>query len=146
MGRDVWTLTFTQITDFGKFFFIMEVLYFFQVASLKFALLFFYMRVFPAQQVQRLLWATVAINLIFALVSVVVALLQCTPMSFYWTRWDGEHRGSCINVNALAWSNAAISIILDGWMLAIPLWQIKSLNLHWKRKIGVGLMFCVGTL
>jgi hypothetical protein len=31
-------------------------------------------------------------------------------------------------------------------MLAIPLAQLKTLNLHWKKKIGVGLMFCVGTL
>ena len=23
--------------------------------------------------------------------------------------------------------------------------QLKSLNLHWKKKVGVGLMFCVGT-
>jgi hypothetical protein len=31
-------------------------------------------------------------------------------------------------------------------MLGIPLWQIRSLKLHWKKKIGVAMMFFVGTL
>jgi hypothetical protein len=49
-------------------------------------------------------------------------------------------------VNGLAWSNAAISIVLDGWMLALPISQLFGLQLHWKKKIGVAMMFVVGTL
>ena len=51
-----------------------------------------------------------------------------------------------LNKNAIGWANAAISVALDLWMIAIPLWQIRSLNLHWKKKIGVVIMFLVGTL
>lgn len=39
-----------------------------------------------------------------------------------------------------------MSIALDLWILAIPLWQLRSLKMHWKKKVGVALMFCVGTL
>jgi hypothetical protein len=146
MGRDIWTLTADQITNFGKFFFIMEINYFFQVASLKLALLFFYVRIFPSALVRRLLWGTIVFTVIFGLTFIFMATFQCTPVEYYWQKWDREHTGSCLNINILAWSNAAISIALDGWMLAIPLWQLNNLNLNWKRKIGVGLMFCVGTL
>ncbi|KAG5982710.1 hypothetical protein E4U55_001500 [Claviceps digitariae] len=145
IGRDIWTMTPTQITNFSKFFFIMEILYFFQVAALKLALLFFYIRIFPAVTVQRLLWGTIAFTAMYGLVFIFVASLQCRPVQYFWTKWDGEHSGSCLNVNGLAWSNAVISILLDCWMLAIPLWQLASLNLSVKRKIGVGIMFCVGT-
>ncbi|KAG6195946.1 hypothetical protein E4U35_008144, partial [Claviceps purpurea] len=68
IGRDIWTLTPSQITNFARYFFVMELLYFFQVAALKLALLFFYMRIFPAVTVQRLLWGTVAFTALYGLV------------------------------------------------------------------------------
>lgn len=49
-----------------------------------------------------------------------------------------------MDINSIAWSNSGISIALDVWMLAIPLSQLKALNLDWRKKIGVGIMFCVG--
>lgn len=146
LGRDIWTLRPFEITRFSRYFFIMEILYFAEVCMLKMALLFFYMRIFPSGNVRRLLWGTVAFNLLFGVCFVVLAIFQCTPIKHYWVMWDGEHQGRCLNINGIAWSNAAISITLDGWMLAIPLWQLKALNLDWKRKVGVGMMFCVGTL
>lgn len=146
LGRDVWTVRYEQITDFGRSFFIVEVLYFFEVTTLKLSLLFFYIRIFPAKRSQRLLWGTVVFAILFGVAFVIASIFQCTPVSYFWTKWDNEHKGSCMDLNALAWSNAAISIALDAWMLAIPLWELRGLQLHWKRKVGVALMFCVGTL
>ncbi|KAI6777750.1 CFEM domain-containing protein [Emericellopsis cladophorae] len=54
------------------------------------------------------------------------------------------HQGSCVDANAVAWASAATNIALDLWLLAVPLWQLRTLRLHRKKKIGVGLMFCVG--
>ena len=146
LGKDVWTLSPQTITSFGKFFWIEEILYFAQVSLLKLALLLFYLRIFPAPHVRRLLWGTVAFDCIFGIVFIFLAIFQCKPMSFNGTKWDGEHKGTCLDVNALGWSNACISIALDVWMLAIPLWQLKSLQLNWKKKVGVAMMFVVGTL
>jgi hypothetical protein len=50
-----------------------------------------------------------------------------------------------VDINAITNTHAALSIILDVWILGIPLFQLRGLQMHWKRKIGVGLMFCVGT-
>jgi len=144
LGRDIWTLTPDQITNFGMFFFAMTVLYFAQVALLKMSLLFFYLKVFPDAMAKRLLWGTVALNAVFGTVYVLAAVFQCRPIDYFWTKWDGEHRGSCININSVAWSNAIISICLDFWMLGIPLWQLRLLHLHWKKKIGEGIMFGTG--
>ncbi|KAH8197083.1 hypothetical protein TruAng_008753 [Truncatella angustata] len=144
LGKDIWTLTSTQITNFGMFFYIMAVLYFLQVTLLKMSLLFFYLRIFPGKQVKRVLWGTVIFNAVFGLFFVVLTIFQCQPVSFYWTKWDGEHEGKCLSINNIAWANAAVSIALDFWMLAIPLSQLRSLHMHWKKKIGVALMFIVG--
>ncbi|UNI13699.1 hypothetical protein JDV02_000420 [Purpureocillium takamizusanense] len=147
IGRDVWTLTEQQITSFGRFFYAMEVIYFTQVALLKLALLFFYIRIFSgaAESVRALLWGTTVLTVGFGIAFVVAAVFQCDPVSFFWTRWDDEQgQGRCMSINAIAWSNAAISIALDVWMLALPISQLKQLDLSWRKKTGAGIMFCTG--
>lgn len=144
LGRDIWTLTPTQITNFGMFFYIMAILYFLQVTLLKMSMLFFYLKIFPERTVRRMLWGTVIFNVCFGIFFVVLTTFQCQPVSYYWTKWDGEHSGKCLSISAIAWANAGVSIALDIWMLAIPLSQLRKLHLHWKKKIGVAMMFIVG--
>lgn len=146
LGRDIWTLPFDMITRFGKFFYIMEILYFAELALLKVSILFFYLRIFPDTRIRRVLWVTQTLNVLVGVAFVIAASVPCTPISYFWTKWDGEGQGKCININALAWANAIISIVLDIWMIAIPLSQLPKIKLHWKRKVGIALMFFVGTL
>lgn len=146
LGRDVWTLTPHQITSFVYWFYHMEYLYFLNLVLLKMSLLFFYLRIFPNKKVRLLLWATIGYNAIWGIGFILIAIFQCQPIDYYWTSWDGEHTGTCLNANAIAWANAISSIVLDIWMLAIPLVQLKGLQLHMKKKIGVAIMFFTGTL
>lgn len=146
VGRDIWTLPFEKITEFGRFFYISVLIYFLEISVIKIALLFFYMRIFPSTEARRLLWGTIIMVALFGITFVLTSAFQCVPINYSWHMWDGEHEGQCMNLNAMMWSHAGISIALDGWMLAIPLWQIRGLHLDWKKKIGVALMFCVGTL
>ncbi|EUC27931.1 hypothetical protein COCCADRAFT_110459 [Bipolaris zeicola 26-R-13] len=145
LGQDLWTLTPTQITNMLRYFYIMAWLYFTQLTLLKLTLLFFYIRVFPSKDVQRLLWGTVIFVVLWGVAFIIVAIFQCQPIYYFWTKWDGMHHGKCLKINAITASNAAISIALDFWILGVPLWQLWGLKLHWKKKVGVALMFCVGT-
>lgn len=145
LGRDVWTVPFDHITNFVRWLYALEILYFLQISLLKLTLLFFYLRIFPKPLIRRLLWGTVVFNILWGIAFVIAAIFQCQPISFYWTSWDKEQPGKCININALAWSNAVISIVLDIWMLALPLYEIFHLQLSWRKKISVAIMFCVGT-
>jgi len=139
MGKDIWTLTPAQITNFAFTFWLTSFLYLAEVAILKLSLLFFYLRIFPDPGFRRLLWATVVVNCLFGLSFVLAGIFQCTPVSYAWEQvFDlSQTKGKCLNGNTLAWANAAISIALDLWMLYLPLSQVSGLNLHWKKKIGV---------
>ncbi|KAL6899925.1 putative PTH11-type G-protein coupled receptor protein [Trichoderma evansii] len=145
LGRDIWTLTSSEITRFFFFFWLLEALYFIEICLGKLALLLFYVRIFSVPTVRRLLWGTFIGTVLYGVAFVIVSIFQCTPVDYYWHQWDGVHKGKCLDINSITWSNAAISIAIDIWVLAVPLWQLKSLKLDWRRKIGVGLMFCVGT-
>lgn len=93
LGKDVWTLEFNTITRFGFFFYILEVFYFAQVTMLKMSLLFFYLRIFPGNA-RKWLWGTVIVNGVYGIAFVFLAALQCRPVSYFWTKWDGEHVGT----------------------------------------------------
>jgi len=146
LGKDVWTVPFDNITNFVRYLYALEVLYFLQIALLKLTLLFFFLRIFPKPLIRRLLWATVAFNVLWGFAFVVTAIFQCQPISFYWTSWDKERPGKCVNINALAWTNAIVSIVMDIWMLALPLYEVFQLQLTWRKKVSVAMMFFVGTL
>lgn len=75
-----------------------------------------------------------------------MSIFACQPITYNWMRWDGEHEGTCMDVDLIFWANASISIALDVWMMAVPLWKIRSLQLDWKKKVGTGIMFFLGTL
>ena len=147
LGKDVWTLPFQQITEFVRWLYVLEILYFFQMTLLKLTLLFFFLRIFPKGLIRTLIITTITFTGLYGIAFVAVAIFQCHPISHYWTNWDKEHNdGQCINVNALAWSNAIISIVLDIWMLVLPLYEVFRLQLTWRKKLSVAIMFLVGTL
>ncbi|KAH7184543.1 uncharacterized protein B0J16DRAFT_371515 [Fusarium flagelliforme] len=145
IGTDIWTLTPKQITDFGFWFYVIVFTYFILQTTMKISLLFFYLRIFPSRGVRRLLWATLAFIAINGTTFALVAIFQCQPISHFWNKWDGNHTGWCASVNGVAWSNGAVNIASDFLILGVPLSQLNKLNLDLNKKIGVAMMFSVGS-
>lgn len=147
LGKDVWTLIPAEILEFGKSFYILEILYVTEMALIKLSLSLFYLRIFPGQGIRRALWAIVTLNVICGIIFILIAIFQCAPVSYYWTQYvDDVSPGRCIDINAFGWGNAAVSVLIDFLMIAIPLSQVRKLELHWKKKVGVTVMFMTGTL
>lgn len=145
LGRDVWTVG-PELVTFAQFFFVEEVMYFIELSLIKLALSLFFFYIFPSKLIRRLLLGTTIFNALYGGAFVIAAIFQCTPISYFWTKEFTPSNGHCINLNVFGWVHAAISIVLDVWLIAIPLSQIPALKLHWKKKVGVIIMFLVGTL
>lgn len=146
LGKDIWTLEPSIILQFGIFFYVQQVLYLVLLASVKLTFLLFYLRVFPARCTQRLLWATIVINVHFALGFVVLSIVQCRPIRYYWAQYVEDGHGTCIPIHSLAWMNGAVSVAMDLWMIMIPLSQVSVLHLHWRKKLMGIIMFLTGIL
>ncbi|KAH7109382.1 CFEM domain-containing protein [Dactylonectria estremocensis] len=146
LGRDVWTRTPENISSFAFHFYLLSIFYFLSTALIKEALVLFYIYIFPAQRTQRLLRVTAAFIAAHGLVFTLISIFQCRPIQYVWSQWAGASGGSCISINPVSWSSSVLSVVLDLWILAIPSWELRHLQLHWKKKVGVGVMFCAGTL
>ncbi|KAK1983901.1 CFEM domain-containing protein [Colletotrichum cereale] len=143
-GKDIWTLTPDQITDYLIFFITFGILYISGLAFIKASILFFYLRIFPDETCRRILWCTQLFNLLVWISFTAASFASCQPLNFFWNGWMGEMEGKCFNLNAFAMAHGALNVALDVWMLILPASQVYNMRLEWKRKAGVMLMFGVG--
>lgn len=148
LGKDIWGLRPGDVATFTLYFYIMEILYLTLMALIKLTLSLLYIGIFSGRVVRRLLWGTVAFLIAYWVACVVGVVFQCSPVSYYWSEFDGSMppRGHCADMNAAGWANASIGVAVDFWLIAIPLCQVRKLNLHWKKKAGAALMFIAGMM
>ncbi|OCT45585.1 integral membrane protein [Cladophialophora carrionii] len=120
-----------------------EIFYIVILMLTKVSILLFYMRIFPSRGFQILCNTMLAFVVLSGVVVLLCQLLQCLPVRF---NWDKSIRGAkCINVNALTYGHAGINIFQDVLILALPIPWIMRLKLELNQKIGLVIMFQVGT-
>jgi hypothetical protein len=108
--------------------------------------LIFYIRLFHMRGFRTVAGMLIACNVIFVLSFDFVLIFQCNPISTAWKKWDGQHPGTCLDVNAIGWAAAAINIFLDLATIILPLPQIAKLQLSMRKKIPLFLVFALGFL
>ncbi|KAH0004169.1 hypothetical protein KCU78_g13531, partial [Aureobasidium melanogenum] len=144
MGKDMWFVSFDHITRILKIFYFAELLYLTAVGVTKISMLLFYLRIFPDWKLRRAIYGMIGICLTYIIVFVLVTAFQCRPVNVAWLKWDGEHPGKCLDLNADGWASASINIILDLIVIILPMKQLTMLNMSWQRKLGVIAMFLGG--
>ncbi|KAI5465293.1 hypothetical protein BGZ63DRAFT_410954 [Mariannaea sp. PMI_226] len=145
LGKDIWTLEPKKIYDFGFYIYIATIFYLLQLTTLRLAMLFFYLRIFPSTRTRRVIWATICFVSLIGITFLGISIIPCWPITYLWNQWDGKHKGHCVDVNLMGWLNAACTIAMSVLILIIPLWQLKRLNLKRSKKLGVAAMFILGT-
>ncbi|KAJ5785295.1 uncharacterized protein N7503_010507 [Penicillium pulvis] len=146
LGRDMWTLEFTNITRIFYFFYIQELLYITCVAIVKICFLLFYLRIFPSDRMRLVIKISILVTICFGLTFLFGFTFQCSPVSYNWNGWNGEHTGSCVETNSLVVAAAAFNIVLDIWVIAMPIPRVLTLQASLHTKLQVVFMFSVGFL
>lgn len=144
LGRDVWTLSPHEISQFALFLFLESILYSSMMTLLKVTFCLFYLSIFSGVVIRRVLWATIAFHVVCGLSYITAIIFTCIPVSFSWLQYSTATDGKCIDIKGLFLSWAIITVLSDIWLLAIPLSQVYGLGIHWKKKLGVIFMFSTG--
>ncbi|GAB0137611.1 hypothetical protein EsDP_00005868 [Epichloe bromicola] len=150
LGKDMWALSQSDLTAFGLYFFISQILYITLMTQVKLTLCFFYLNLFSGATIRRLLRFAVVFHILFCASFLILMVFECAPIRYAWDRYEladsPPTEGRCISINAAGWANAAIGAASDICLLGMPLSQVQRLKLHWKKKIGVALMFLTGAM
>lgn len=75
---------------------------------IKISIILTYIRIFTERSFKNVAYAAIGLNLAYVIAFTVVTVIQCSPISYAWTKWDGEHEGTCMNVNAQIIAAAAV--------------------------------------
>lgn len=140
----MWTISFDNIQQILKLFFIDQAIYCACIATIKISMLCLYLDIFPNRGVRIPAYTTLAVTLIWGIISVFILIFSCKPVSYYWTQWDGEHAGKCLNQDELLLAHSIVNIILDVLVIIIPMPTLARLQMPLEKKLGVCAMFAVG--
>ncbi|KAJ0335251.1 hypothetical protein COL922a_009516 [Colletotrichum nupharicola] len=126
--------------------FLLYVLEFYYIglASIKASILFLFLKIFPDNRFRKILWLMQGLNLLVGLSFIILCFCECQPINFFWNGWDGEHEGTCLDLNRVGLGHVALNITLDIVMLLLPITQLYKLQMDRKKKLGVMAMFLVG--
>ncbi|KAI2628239.1 hypothetical protein GGS21DRAFT_492888 [Xylaria nigripes] len=142
LGTDIWAVSFGNITLILKSLYTLFVLYITSRDLVRLSILLLYLRIFGhIQLARRLIYFSFGMIIACSIAFDFAVIFGCTPISHFWTSWDGEHKGHCINNNAIFWAGAFVVIAIDIWIILIPLPFIAKLKLSLRKRILSAIMF-----
>lgn len=118
------------------------------------SLLLFYRRIFTTQvrRIRIATWIVGAYVTAWAIASLVVFILQCSPIHYFWDRTyllvglDPPSRGTCLPSDTHQAAPMVLSAISDFLILFLPGIGLWPLQMRWTRKIGLFFLFSLGAL
>lgn len=108
------------------------------------AILLFYVRVFPNTWMRKAVYVIATWDLLWAVCTLAVTIIQCIPIRNLWQR--DVHEGTCINLTAFYFSTGLISTLSIIAILLLPLPIIYNLRTSNAKKMGLVISFTVGAL
>ncbi|KAI1432260.1 hypothetical protein GGR50DRAFT_697211 [Xylaria sp. CBS 124048] len=145
LGTDIWAIPFDDITLIFKSLYTLFILYITSRDLVRLSILLLYHRIFGhIPLARRLVQFSFGLVIACSIAFDFAIIFGCTPIAFFWTSWDGEHRGHCISNNAIFWAGAFVVIAIDIWIILIPLPFIAKLKLSLPKRILSGIMFAFG--
>lgn len=81
-------------------YYVTQAFYAFAREAIRIAFTLYYLRIFTAPAARRVIDVTLATNVWLAIAFILVLLFSCTPVSYYWNKWDGLHVSSHVSCSS----------------------------------------------
>ncbi|KAL4812172.1 hypothetical protein BDW67DRAFT_178966 [Aspergillus spinulosporus] len=146
LGADMWYLERPKIDRLLYLFVVTINLYIPCLAAIKISILLLYLRIFPNRNLRIATFVMLAIVSLWGVAYTLVIIWICSPRSYAWLGWDGEHSGTCLNSMAVQVSHAILNIVFDIIVLGMPLPVLLKLDMSKTKKAGVCMMFLTGSI
>lgn len=98
----------------AQYFYINQYLYQGIIALTKISIVLLYLRIFPKTVSKRfsyISWTLIGALLAYGIGFIIYCGFQCTPISYVWTQWDGEHEGYCSDFQLAVYVNSGLNMV-----------------------------------
>ncbi|PPJ57690.1 hypothetical protein CBER1_00166 [Cercospora berteroae] len=143
-GAHVWDLSVPNFKTITRITAICAILYIWTTALAKVSILMLYLRLSPEKWFKFSIYTTMAFVTSFTIATSLALVFACVPLARVWdpTVTDGH----CLNPGKVYLSMAGMNAATDVIMLILPMPLLNSLNLAFRQKMGIMLIFGVGSL
>ncbi|EEA28437.1 hypothetical protein TMatcc_003233 [Talaromyces marneffei ATCC 18224] len=153
-GRRFADLTAAQRMTAMEYWWLCEIAYCFSSLFCKISICFFLMRITILRTHIYLLYTVMILTVIGGLIFMFLMLLQCKPISYFWTRTtlDPAYQGDCISIDIIinmTYVYSALAAVCDFTVGIIPVFLVKNLNMRKETRLavmGILSMACVASL
>lgn len=116
--------------------------------TLKASIVFLYARLFLLNDtIFRLsIYASAFIGTSICLATFIVFATACQPLTFFWTRFEPDAEGFCIDIGTSFIGIAFVNVFLDFFLLAIPIPRVLLLQMTARKKFIVIASLLLGIL
>ncbi|KAL4765059.1 uncharacterized protein BDW70DRAFT_128329 [Aspergillus foveolatus] len=151
-GKHLFELTSEQRTTAMEYWWLCNISYALSSVLAKVSVCIFLLRVMPFPCHRAALYTVTALAVCSGIPFFVLLVIQCSPVSFWWTRMRGDTNGRCGYVDAIAimlYIFSASSAIFDLTVALLPVILVRNLQMNRRTKAAVaGLlgMACVASI
>ncbi|KAL4752173.1 hypothetical protein BDW72DRAFT_192309 [Aspergillus terricola var. indicus] len=151
-GKHLFELTPKQRTTAMEYWWFCNISYAVSSVLAKVSVCIFLLRVMPFPCHRAALYTVTALAICSGIPFFVLLIIQCSPVSFWWTRMRGDTDGHCGYVNAIAvmlYIFSASSALFDLTVALLPVILVRNLQMNRRTKAAVaGLlgMACVASI
>ncbi|KAK4232815.1 hypothetical protein C8A03DRAFT_48425 [Achaetomium macrosporum] len=146
VGLDLWAVPQDNLSTI---FILLEaalLCYIMSRCFVRISICLFLMRIFSVAGARPYIVLGLALNVALSITYLFAIIFQCSPVSFFWTGWDGLHEGTCVHQWALYLAGGVLSTTLDVYYIVLPLWWVLPLQLSRAKKILTAAMLSLGLI
>ncbi|KAI4268066.1 MAG: hypothetical protein L6R38_007976 [Xanthoria sp. 2 TBL-2021] len=149
-GRHTMTNPIPHVVHFIQLMYAVELTYTVLITTTKFSILLFYRRVFISQATSlrfRIVWYAITVwTFLWGISTFFAAAFQCSPASFYWSKYTRKTQGTCMDLRVLLLVTASLNIVTDVALLILPMPVVWNLKIERSQKFAVSGIFLLGGL
>lgn len=144
-GLNIWDIQpFSNLYRLLKLFWIDQIMYSVHLYATKISMLCFLWGIFPSKAFKNTALGLGIVVGLSCAATLITTGLQCLPVSYNYTSWDGEHKGHCNNLNIQTYAFGAINMVCDLFILIMPLPELYKLQVKSRQRIQLFVIFSLG--
>ncbi|KAE9379385.1 hypothetical protein N431DRAFT_434387 [Stipitochalara longipes BDJ] len=122
--------------------YLSELLFTLSTSFAKLSILFFYLRLAVTRTYRRVIYASIVLIAVWAVVFSCVVILQCHPVSAY---WDPDST-TCYSPEAALFIHGLTNTVTDVYIYILPMHMVWNVQLPKRQRVGLLIIFAAGFL
>ena len=136
-----------NISDSLKWIFFLEFFYLFLTTVMKASIAVTFLQWATTRVQKWVLWGSIVADLAIGTVAGVYTVVQCTPISFSWTRFDASVSGTCrdpMEIIKAGYALCSITVALDMLFLIMPFIMMRHYQPNRRVKMYIYSLIFLG--